>query len=171
MTRTHFVVLILVAICSIASAQTPENKPATPPTPQQESGVVTTQTPENQESAGFQVVDGILENTRTHLGFSLSVFQMYTSAVLRGSDSSDFTATMVSPQIFTNFRGRRSQLHLDYGVGYRMYRKKGDLNAFSHVASALWNVRLARYTSFQVSDSFTSSPNDYGITPGNLQTI
>ena len=173
MIKKYFAASLLVAVCSVARAQSPpaQSPPAEQQTPpgQETSG---SQPPplEPGESGAVSLVEGILDNTANHLGFSFSMYEMRSR--FRGSQSSDLAAGALYSQIFTNRRGRRSSLHLDYGFGYTMYHGKSGLNnTHSHSGSASWEVRLARYTSFSLTDTISSSPNDYGFSPGGRSQI
>ena len=123
MLKTCYAASMLVAFCSIALAQSPATQQDEPPAVQQESGTGTAQGLEPMESARLSMIDGILDNTATHLGFAFSSYEMYTTDEVRGVPDNRVTATMFYPQIFANLRGRRSQFHMDYTTGYRMYQR------------------------------------------------
>jgi hypothetical protein len=159
---------MLIAFCSIALAQSPATEQEETPAVQQESGAGTAQGAEPRESARLSLVDGIVDNAATHLGFAFSSYEMYTTNAVKGVPAHGLKATMLYPQIFSNFRGKRSNFHLDYSVGYRMYqgqRGRG-LNTATHSGLMTWDLRLARSTDFQLTDWFSSSPNDYGFSLG-----
>ena len=123
MPKTYYAASMVVAFCSIAFAQSPANEQGETPAVQQESVTVTAQGVEPRESARLSLIDGILDNTATHLGFAFSSYEMYTTDAVRGVPDNRVTATMFYPQIFANLRGRRSQFHMDYTTGYRMYQR------------------------------------------------
>jgi hypothetical protein len=166
MTKICCAASVLVAACSIALAQSPKPEPGEAPAIEQESGTGTATGAEPRESARLSLIEGITDNTATHLGFAFSSYEMYTTDAFQGTTSEGVTSTMLYPQIFTNVHGRRSQLHLDYSLGYRMYQHQRGINTSAHTALMSWNMRLARSTFFQFSDSFSSSPNDYGFSLG-----
>jgi len=164
--RKTYATAMLVGFCSIALAQSPTTEQGGTPPVQQESGAGTVQGAEQREPAGLSLIDGILDNTATHLGFAFASYEMYTTDAVQGLPHNRVTATMLYPEIFTNFRSKRSQFHLDYSPGYRMYQQQSGNNAVAHSSTMTWDLRLARSTSFQLSNWFTSSPNDYGFTLG-----
>jgi hypothetical protein len=164
--KKYFAASVLIVVSSVAWAQSPpagQQQQTPPPGQETSSGQAE---PPPPESGGSSLVEDILDSTGNRLGFSFSSFEMYTTNGLKGPQGSDLAMGVVYPQIFTNRRGKRSTLHLDYGIGYRVYHGKKELNTFSQTGYASWEARLARYTNFQLSDTFSSSPNDYGFSLG-----
>ena len=170
MIKKYFAAALLITVCSVAMAQSPPTEQQPPPPGQETSG---SQPPplEPGQSGAVSLVEGILDNTANRLGFSFSTYEMYTTSRFKGSQGNDLPVGMLYPQIFINRRGRRSNLHLDYGLGYRAYHGKSELNTFFQSGSASWEVKLARYTTFELADAFSSSPNDYGFSPGRVSQV
>ena len=165
MIKKYFAASLLIAISSVAWAQSPPAEQQQAPPPGQETSSSQAEPPP-PESGGSSLVEDILDSTGNRLGFSFSSFEMYTTNGMKGPQRSALAMAVLYPQIFTNRRGKRSTLHLDYGIGYRAYHGKSELNSFSQTGFASWEVRLGRYTMLQLSDTFSSSPNDYGFSPG-----
>jgi hypothetical protein len=174
MLKTCYAASMLVAFCSIALAQSPATQQDEPPAVQQESGTGTAQGLEPMESARLSMIDGILDNTATHLGFGFSSYEMYTTDAVQGAPNQRFTATMLNPRMFANFRSKGSQFHLDYTAGYSIYKQHSGFNTITHSGTVTWGLRLARSTNFSLSDTVSSIPNDYGFIlgqPGQLSLL
>jgi hypothetical protein len=117
---------------------------------------------EEPKSLGAQSYsDDVFRSTRNRWGFSLSAYQAYTSALYNGEgvgQSSGITAA--TSRIFFNFGRRKSQFHIDLGVGYRRYNRSDGFNSWDYDGNANYSYRLSRSVSFTLLDQFTSSYND-----------
>ena len=106
-------------------------------------------------------IDDVFQSPRNRWGFSLSAYEAYTTDVFVGDEpreSSGITAFM--PRVFLNLGKRKSRLHLDLGVGFRLYNNHGELNSGDYYAGAQYSYQLSKKTSFQLGDQFTSTYND-----------
>jgi hypothetical protein len=102
-------------------------------------------------------------NMRHRFGFSVGAFGFYQSNLYVTSVNKQNTwVASINPGIYANFGGRKSQLHLNYGAGYQIYRGKVGLNELEHGGNAGYSYQLSRNASLNVSDRISSSPNGYG---------
>jgi hypothetical protein len=112
--------------------------------------------------------DRFLENLRRPIGFSIGAYHFYTPDALissSGKESAEFTS--ITPRLFAHIHGKKSELHLDYTFGHRMYVRRGNLNSSDHSASLNFQRYLTRRSSLLISDSFQSGFNDEGVTSSN----
>jgi hypothetical protein len=123
-----------------------------------------TATKESEESYGSpSLIDGILQNSRNRMGFTLGAYEAYTNNIYpSGADRKASTFTAIAPNIFMNFGRRRTKFHLDFGGGYRFYQGHSDSNGYDFRGSATFSRQLTRRTSFQISDQANSSQDVYG---------
>jgi hypothetical protein len=106
--------------------------------------------------------DEVSQNARNHFGFSVGVFEIYSSNVYSSDVApSDATVTSFYPRVYANVNKRKSQFHFDYGFGYGIYKNQSDLNAAEHVGNLTYDVKVSRKVSFKISDRVSSSNNDY----------
>src|SRR5262249_3676517 len=109
--------------------------------------------------------DGFLRNTRQHMGFSLSVFELYTPDVrLSSGETKDVSFTSILPQLYLNFEKKKLDFRLTYGAAYRRFNNGGsDLNnRVSHNGAAEFSYSLfaRQKTNLQLSSALTSAYYD-----------
>src|SRR5262245_13805498 len=109
--------------------------------------------------------DGFLRNTRQHMGFSLSVFELYTPDVrLSSGETKDVSFTSILPQLYLNFEKKKLDFRLTYGAAYRRFNNGvNDLNnRVSHNGTAEFSYSLLarQKTTLQLSSALTSEYYD-----------
>ena len=108
-------------------------------------------------------------NLRNNFGFSLGAQEGYYSGKNSFENNSfsdpetkqSSSATSLSANVFTNYTRGKSAMHLDYGIGYRLYAEESvSRNNANHNVSAAYVYMLGRSARFQISDSFSTYSND-----------
>src|SRR5262249_54803693 len=66
----------------------------------------------------FSLIEGVL-NARDRMGLSLGVSEFYSPDILLSSEKQVGALTYFSSNVYTNFSRPKTQIHLDYGIGYR----------------------------------------------------
>ena len=107
-------------------------------------------------------------NLRNNFGFSLNASEGFS---FRGNprENSDSTrerekassATMLSANVFTNYRSGRSALHLDYGAGYSFYPERANsVNGLGHNVNSAYMYQISKRASLQLRDHLSSHSDD-----------
>jgi hypothetical protein len=113
-------------------------------------------------SLGAQTFENdVFLNRRNHLGFSLSAYQTYASALYEDDqhgDSAGITAFAV--RTFLNIGRRKSQFHIDLSAGYRHYNSVGNLDTWDYNGNVSYSLQCSKRASFHLKEQFTSSYND-----------
>lgn len=116
------------------------------------------------------LADGYLRTMRDRWGFSLGLGQFYTSDLtISTKEKEAATFTSLQSRIFAKpIQSSRSELWLNYGLGYRAYNRGKEPNNFEHSGTASLNYRLSTKNSIHVSDVFSSVFNEDGFSDNSL---
>lgn len=101
--------------------------------------------------------DDVFLNRRNRYGFALNFNQGYIED-LPTDQSSGMTAAF--GQAFVNFAKRRSNLHVNFGGGYRAFPEWDFQSPEAH-AEVQYSYRLAKPTSFRFFDRYSTGYNDF----------
>ena len=115
-------------------------------------------------SLGAQsMAESMLDGTRHHIGFTLGVYGAYTSNVFASyQQRRDSVFSSFVPRVFINLGKRKSQLHVSFGGGYRLYNGHRDLDSADYYGNARYSLALSKRTTLQITDRMSSSKNDAG---------
>lgn len=104
--------------------------------------------------------DDVFQNARNHFGFSLDVYQVYSSNVSLDQTRMSSGISAVMPRFFFNAGKRKSSLHADFGTGYRFYNKSHRLDSGDYSGSVRYDRTISKRASFQMADQINSAYND-----------
>lgn len=114
------------------------------------------------KSLGAQpYVDDVFQQPRNRWGFSIAAYYGYIKGIYTGDQPSQSSwIGAVTPRTFLNFGGKKSQLNVDLGAGYRRYNVNRTLDNWDYYGNARYTNRLSKNVTFELADQFTSSYND-----------
>ncbi len=128
---------------------------------------------EPEPSISRRLSSSAARDRRNKYGFSLGILGIYDSNLFGSSPKEGLWAVAPSPRAYINLGSRKSLLHLDYRLLYRLYPSRRDLDGANHEGSFEYAYKISRRTSFSLTDYVRSGPNDIlsftgeGLIPGN----
>ncbi len=92
-------------------------------------------------------------------GFSVGTSGIYDSSVLEDGSPSDIF-TLMEARVFKNALTPRSEFHMDYRAGYRLYQNATTLDDLEHEAVVFYRYRQSRRLGFSIGNDISRLPND-----------
>jgi len=105
-----------------------------------------------------------LNNMRGSVGFSFAFLESYASNVKMtdGMAGQAPRLTSIQPSLLLRERGERSNLSFIYSFGLGKYNGGWEGSTLSHLATLDFSRKLSRKASFELTNRFSSTINDYG---------
>lgn len=124
-------------------------------------GIPIAQPEQGDSRAARSFADLVAWNARIPIGLSLQASQGFISSVNPNPErDSSSSLSSFAGTLFANFGRKKSQLHIDIGAGYRIYRRERSMNGSEFSGNSTYSYSATKKLRFQLSDFFSSSLSD-----------